>query len=126
MIRLFTLASSKKVEMSNVQDLDTKCKFELQFNDSMRSLEDHITSISRSNSEFYKFAYELRKIDIQNQFTFEFLNGQVKPHCIVEMICANQWDTNSQTMKFNDKSYKFRLASGMEGQRLVCELDKKG
>ena len=81
--------SSKKLEMNCVQDLETKCKFELQYNDSMRNIEDQVTAISHSNLEFYKFAYELRRIDHQNKYTFEFLNGQVKPHCIVEIVCAN-------------------------------------
>ena len=77
------MVANKKQEMSDVQDLETKCKFELQYNDSMRNLEDQVTCVSKSNIEFYKFAYELRKIDQENKYSFEFLNGQVRPHVIV-------------------------------------------
>lgn len=41
----------------------------------MRTIEDHITQLSRQNAEFYKFAYELRKIDEKNEYSFDFLNG---------------------------------------------------
>jgi len=45
----------------------------------LRNIEDVVTSIARKPRQLINFAYELRKLDTKNEYSYEFLNGQVKP-----------------------------------------------
>ena len=53
--------------------------------------------------EILKFAYELRKQDTEDKYSFNILNGQVRPPALVEMIIANKWDSQAGKMTVDAK-----------------------
>ena len=91
MVELFEYLQkkSKEIQWDKTLDLEHRCKFKCQHSDALRRLEDHVTELSFEHANFYRFVYELRKFDIDNKYSYEFLNGQVKTHSLVQMICAN-------------------------------------
>jgi hypothetical protein len=62
------------------------------------------------NEEFLKFAYELRKIDVDNKYSYNLMNGQVKPNILVDIICSNKWNVEESRMMVDPK-FKYRLIS---------------
>lgn len=58
-----------------------------------RFVEDLIYNLCKKGSNFiFKFAYELRKFDVSDKYSYELLNGQVRPEIFVDIICANKWN----------------------------------
>ena len=50
--------------------------------------------ISKEPDQLVTFAYELRRQDINDKYTFEFINGNVKPSIFNDIIMSNYWDKN--------------------------------
>ena len=50
-------------------------RHEHQLSMANRKIEDFVTKMADDAVEFLKFAYELRKVDIDNKYTFNLLNG---------------------------------------------------
>lgn len=76
-----------------------------------RSIEDIITLIGKNPLNFTKFAYELRKQDVNDTYTYDFLNGQVHSQVLVKIVCANKWDSTLKRMvigKENDGLFTIR------------------
>lgn len=72
------LANSIK-KKERLDDVEQQAQRELYINNAFRSIEDVVTDISRDELELCKFCYELRKLDVEDKYTHEFLYGQVKP-----------------------------------------------
>ena len=51
-----------------------------------------------------------------------FLNGNLRPAVLVEMVCANKWDLVAQQMK---PSKKFVLVRGSDGHTLLYDDEGK-
>ena len=89
--------------------------------------------ISEQPNELFPFVYQLRIQDTQNKFTFDLLNGFIKPNILIDIFLANRWDELSESMMPTTKN-KFRLIVGKEKQSLtkICPnlneaiLSKKG
>ena len=47
----------------------------------------------------FNFAFELRKQDVSDKYSFEFLNGQVEPSILVDIILSNKWNENLKRME---------------------------
>ena len=45
-----------------------------------------MTSIGQDFKDLASFSYELRKIDRENQYTHDFLYGNIKSNTVVDMI----------------------------------------
>lgn len=65
-----------------------------------------------------KFAYELRKKDVENNHSRDFLMGQVKPDTLVQIILANNFSGKDFTQKKD-----IRVCIGSEN--LAMRLDAK-
>lgn len=50
---------------------------------------DTVTEISRDLTELFAFAFELRKVDSDNKYSYDFLNGAVNPPIVVQIIMNN-------------------------------------
>ena len=42
--------------------------------------------------EILKFAFHLRKIDTEDKYSYNILNGQLRPPILVDIIMANKWN----------------------------------
>lgn len=69
--------------------------------------------------EILKFAYELRKQDTEDKYSFNILNGQVRPPALVDMIVANKWDGQAGKMTVDAKD-KYSILSGEKFLKYSC------
>lgn len=65
----------------------------------------------------------MRKADVEDKYSFGFLNGQVRPAALVDIFCANRWDPATQQMKYRDQP-KFKIHLGSDNKAL--QYDKAG
>lgn len=79
-------------------DIDQQSSSELQCSKAERLTEDIVTDISKDQRELLTFAYEMLKTDVDQKFTFDLLNGQVKPHSLVQVIMSNKWNPKLDKM----------------------------
>ena len=77
----------------------------------MRGIEDTVMAIAKEADQLISFAYELRKQDTEDKYSFEFLNGNVKPSLYNEIFMSNYWDKTAECMKVKP-SAKFRICIG--------------
>ena len=49
--------------------------------------------------KFFEFAYELRSIDKDNVYSERILRDKLEPNVLVDIILANQWDPESDSLK---------------------------
>lgn len=61
--------------------------------------------MSKDQNHLMAFAYELRKQDVDNLYSYEFLNGQVKPAVLVDIIMSNSWNEIKSKMKVDHTFY---------------------
>ena len=78
-----------------------------------RFTEDMVTQISLDPQKLLAFAYELRKQDGEDRYSYELLNGQVRPHVLVTIICSNKWNEQRQEMETKPNAKKFQLSSAI-------------
>lgn len=69
----------------------------------MITLEEVVQELCADPEEIHKFAFELRKQDTGDKYSFDFLNGQVRPPVLIEMILANKWDSQAGKMTVEAK-----------------------
>lgn len=70
-----------------------------------------MTELSKEADELVAFAYELRKQDVNDKYTYDFLNGQVKPSILVDIIMSNRWNEDAFEMQVQ-KGTSFRINIG--------------
>lgn len=96
--------------------------------------EEAVQELAADPEEILKFAYELRKQDVENKYSFNMLNGQVRPPALVEMILANKWDSQEGKMTVDAKDQysimsgdKFlkHSSTGKEQSLLLTELESE-
>lgn len=85
--------------MKKKMEFDDMAGHDYELNIAKRKIEDFITKLSDDSIEFHKFAFELRKVDPSNHYSFDLLNGQVKPRALVDIICSNTWIPAQKRMK---------------------------
>ena len=100
-----------KEKVNQKLDIDTQATNELELNKLKIFIEDCITGLSKQPKELFKFAYELRKADEADQYSYDYLNGQVQPHVIVDILMANSWNSKTNQM-ISNKNGKFYLITG--------------
>ena len=71
----------------------------------LRALEDVVSTIQKNKSDLFCFAFELRKQDTEDKYSFDFLNGQVKPAILVDIIMSNQWVSEKDQMIVNQNFF---------------------
>lgn len=77
----------------------------------MRGIEDTVMAISREPDQLVAFAYELRRQDLSDKYSFEFINGNVKPSILTDIIMSNYWDQKEDCMAVK-KNARFRICIG--------------
>ena len=53
-------------------------------------IKNFLNDITRNKSQFYKFAFELRKFDKEDIFTKDLLKNFVKP-LFIQILLSNKW-----------------------------------
>ena len=74
-----------------LNDINKQAEIDLQLMLRRNNLEDIVTALCKDIRELFTFAYELRKLDVDDLYTESFLNGQVRPHTLVQLILENKW-----------------------------------
>ena len=70
--------------------------------------------------DFFAFMYELRRQDDKDKYTFNLLNGHIKPNIIINIIMANVWDSRFNKMVPSSENVNsFRLLIGKKQLRDV-------
>lgn len=81
---------------------------------------DTVTDIAKDLSELFAFAYELRKSDPKNLYSYDFLNGQVNPQVVIDIIMNNTWDPKKKKMILSrDCEYRMVIPIGQKRFTLV-------
>ena len=65
--------------------------------------EEVVQELAADADEILKFAFELRKQDTEDKYSFNLLNGQVRPPVLVDIIMANKWSSLEGKMKVNEQ-----------------------
>lgn len=79
-------------------NIDDRAAIDLFKHNTYQYLTDVITNLGKNYDRLFAFCFELRKQDLNNNYTFDLLNGQVKPHILVEIIMNNTWDKKKKRM----------------------------
>lgn len=82
----------------------------------MITLQECVQEMAVDPEEILKFAYELRKQDVQELYSLSFLNGQVRPPVLVEMFLANKWDSEAGKMTVGATDH-YEI---MSGDKVLC------
>lgn len=77
-------------------------------------LEDTVQQIGRDASLLTEFAFELRKQDVNDVYSFDFLNGQIWPEVLIDIIMANKWSEEDEQMHVNPER-NFKIKMGTKG-----------
>lgn len=104
-------------DKEKLTDIEQQAERDLYINNAFRSIEDVVTQISYNEVDFCAFCYELRRQDLEDKYTHEFIYGQVKPHALVEIAKSNFWDSSTGQMKVQEKDVY--LVQNMENQTVV-------
>lgn len=117
MINLQSMIDEFKVGGQDEGDQDQlvrekQSELQRQIHNAQKAIEDTVVDLSHSFSELVQFAYELRKQDVEDRYTYAFINGQVRPPILVDVICSNQWNNATQKMEVDMSTASFRLMVG--------------
>lgn len=91
------LAFQEKLEgeLETCTEIDESDKLTTNLSNLSRALEDKMTEFYKHDmSMLLNLCYELLKLEAEEEqpFLFNLLNGQVKPHALVQIICSNYYD----------------------------------
>jgi hypothetical protein len=70
-----------------------------------------VQELAADPEQILKFAYELRKQDIEDKYTLTLIDGQVRPPVLVEIILANKWNSEACKMTVDAKD-QYAIMSG--------------
>ena len=92
----------------------------------MRNIEDIVTAIGKEPKDLIRFAYELRKFDSgSNKYSYEFLNGQIKPQLMIDIIMSNEWNSKTKQMEVKKQQNMFKMYCGSHANLLVNQSQRK-
>lgn len=95
-------------------------------NNAENCIVDTVTDIAKDFSELFSFAYELRKNDPKNLYSYNFLNGQVNPSVVIDIIMNNTWDSKKKRMNLaKDCEYRMVIPIGTKRFTLVYLKSKQ-
>ena len=101
LVQQWNYASNLK-KKERLPDIEEQAERDLYVNLAVRNIEDVVTDLAKDDQHFCEFCYELRVQDLKDEYTHEFLYGQVKPHVLVEIVQSNVWDPVAKEMKVKD------------------------
>lgn len=125
MIELYEHSDKLKDYEDQEDDLDIRTEKDYWSSVSDRRIEDVVTMISKDAQDLCRFAFELRKQDRENKYTWEFMNGQVEPSILISVFTANSWNPKLQVMEV-DKNSQFRIFNQYKGDVMTTITNKKG
>ena len=79
--------------------MDEAAERSLSISMARRTIENIATRLSTDVLELTRFAYILRKLDIKDEYSEEFLNGNVMPSILVDIILSNKWNPKTNSMQ---------------------------
>ena len=85
---------------------------------------DVVSVISEDFSDLIGFAYELRKVDKDDQYSYMLVNGLLKIDLLEKMVLSNKWDDNKKTMVPTEHN-KFKLYVGQDSYLLSTSATKQ-
>lgn len=91
---------------SMIKDVEQKAHFDNIRLSADGFICDVITGIAKDLTELFIFSYELRKHDQNDEFTYELLNGAVKPMILVDVITNNVYLKNKKMGLRRDQAYR--------------------
>lgn len=100
-------------------NVEQKAELDLYVFKADRYIEDTVTEIAQSPENLMKFAYELRKQDIDDEFSYGFLNGQVKPAILQDIILSNKWSKAFSKMVVKESEAAFSLRIGEQASSIL-------
>ena len=70
-------------------------------------IEEAMVESGNDLTQLFAFAYELRKADINDEFSQQLLKDNIEPQLITDIILSNSWDNKTQKMTVSqDCEYK--------------------
>lgn len=100
-----------KLKCIELMQYDPHNHFEIDYSRVEIHFLNTIKSLNRTTDEVLAFGYELRRQDLADDHSAEFLSGLIQPSILVDIILSNYWDADDQRMKCDMKK-KFRVAVG--------------
>ena len=76
----------------NQTNVEDKAAIEIFKLDTYNYLTNLVMNFATNYDRLFAFCFELRKQDSCNNYTYELLNGNVKPPILVDIIMNNTWD----------------------------------
>lgn len=108
LLRLRAFTEQLKAAGNEYEDIEAKCLRINVASDAESFMVDIVTNIGKDLTVLFEFAFELRKQDVNNEHSYELLNGQVYPAILVDMIMSNKWDPKLCRMVLS-KELNYRL-----------------
>ena len=100
------LEIAKIKDLKKTNDVEQKAHFDNVRLQADGFICDLVTNIAKDLTELFMFSFELRKQDVNDEYSYDLLNGAVKPCILVDVICNNFWSKNKRMalkkeLKFN-------------------------
>ena len=125
LIHLKEMGLEIKNQKHEGESIESKSHRDIWYNDTERFIVDTVSDISKDVSELLKFAYELRKQDAEDKYSYDILNGQVSPQILVDIFMNNKWDEEEQRMVLvKEQNYRFIINVG-KNRFTLCYLNSK-
>ena len=105
---------SNRLKNQSDDEIESRAEKDLQSIISDRKCEDVVTEIGRDPQDLFRFAYELRKQDYDDQYTWTLMNGQVEPSLLISIFLANKWNPRIERMDV-DRNIEFRIFNNHKG-----------
>lgn len=104
MMKLKDFLDQREKKKATDDDIEVAARIALHVQRGRRCLEDTVTAIQDTPRDLIAFAYELRKQDADDKYSWDFLNGQVTPAILVDIIMSNTWNNSTFTMEQQKKA----------------------
>lgn len=108
-IKLLDCIESKK-NGEKMDDLEEQSAVDHMLSKASRQLEQIVLDLNQDSQQLIKFCYYLRKLDVENKYSFNLLNGYVRPPILVDIICANRWDEKLGQMQ-SDAAFNIHIGN---------------
>ena len=82
-----------------------------------------MSAISDDFADLVAFAFELRKADKEDKYSYALINGLIKTEILEKVILYNKWDDNQKTMVPTEEN-KFKFYVGRDSYLLSKSATK--
>ena len=114
-----------KLKAENTKDIEEVALMDLLKSKGQRQIENIVTDLCKDSESFVQFAFQLRKADVKDEYSFGFLNGNCKPRVLADIVIGNKWDAKANIMTINKKK-PYRIQNGQDNNILQFNKKKAG